>query len=706
MIKSTAKDDVVLRNRLIAGIVGILLVASLDMLALELRAQEQPTMVTSVNAWDSIDNLLTHQAGKEFDLRLSVVGRVNDSQLLLSVGPDLWNSRIYHASKRLDENGMIWTSHDEQLFGTKALLKVSYDLESGKPLVAPEHNVRLTSRPNSSLKRFGLFPEFYFGFVNSGYELLDLRSEAVRQSFKLVDDGSDLALRKEDIHGSVSLEFSNNQGVLRLVRIVVDCKQSTDARLETEWAEWSGFELDDGGSITGFRLLSKAKWKNEMISEPLRKMLDNGVFSSELLVKAVSVRVWQAEDRPLRFKNIPVPNGFPAHVIGEPGVKYEYHNGELVLVVNQTAEELIQGMREVAGPSRIADGTFWKTEIDKLLAASSRNSRENPDEVAGYCGLYSIAAAAAVHAKSIEFSKLLSSNYIQSTLGSTAKELQQAIDDNGLFGQLVFHASPVYLRNSRSPVLLHLGGNYSSGGPQHWVLYLGQDDAGNAVLLDTPQSIETLPFAVLQTHWDGTAITISDQPVSRVAQVKTWLTAIVPLVVSVLLLAGASLIVSRVGASSLTSAFVLMGIIVVGCVIWSVFDASAYWKNETPVALTESKVRREVALDEVDDVDQLRKEGVLLVDARAPRDFSMGSMPGAVNLPLNPTLGTLMSVVDQAKQAKRVVVYCQSEDCKWSHSVGGKLKTMGIENVSVFRPGWRGFVEQMRATKPSSEIKE
>jgi len=681
-----------------------------SLIALVLVVQDSSeSAITEQKLWANFDSLLDSNVNQEIEFAVTFHdGRTG--RRILHVGKNLAESRTYSETQdtSFEDVPAKKMTFTENLYRENEFLRVWYTKEEGKPLLSPEQNVHVSANRSTTLSRFGLFPDFIFGFLSTGTEIIDLRREEIRKQFRLENIGhaSMFSLERTNQYGAARLVFRLVDNKLLLASVETKCDQPTDERFSSSEAKFHDLRFDDLGRLIGFAFESSNKWHPDMIPPPYKSEFIDGWSKVSQINSLISISAWQPEKLPLGFKTIPVPDGFPAGMIGEPGVKYEYHDGELVLVVNQTAQNLIEAMKEVASPSRILDGTFWKKELDKFLVASKQNRRQDPDEVAGYCGLYSIAAAVAVHGKSIEFSKLLSSNYIQSTLGSTAEELQQAIADNDLFSQLVFHASPIYLKNSQSPVLLHLGNNYSSGAPQHWVLYLGQDAAGNAVILDTPQSIESLPFAALQTHWDGTAIAISDQPVSRVAQVKTWLGGIFPLALSVLLLTTASLFAQRSAANSVTTALLLAGVIFVGCVIWSVYDPSAFWKNATPVALTESKVRRELEIDEVNDVDQLRKEGVLLVDARTPRDFSMGSLPGAVNLPVNPTLGTLISVVGQAKQSDRVIVYCQSEDCKWSDTVGGKLKTMGIERVSVFRPGWRGFVEKMRAGRSPSGVKE
>lgn len=83
-----------------------------------------------------------------------------------------------------------------------------------------------------------------------------------------------------------------------------------------------------------------------------------------------------------------------------------------------------------------------------------------------------------------------------------------------------------------------------------------------------------------------------------------------------------------------------------------------------------------------DEMEQYLKEGAFLVDVRTPQEFKMGSVKGAVNIPLNEVKAKL----SKFKSKKNIIVFCQS---------GGRsgqakriLESNGIEKV-INGGGWR-----------------
>ena len=53
---------------------------------------------------------------------------------------------------------------------------------------------------------------------------------------------------------------------------------------------------------------------------------------------------------------------------------------------------------------------------------------------------------------------------------------------------------------------------------------------------------------------------------------------------------------------------------------------------------------------------QAIKDGALLVDVRSPAEFRSGSVPGAINIPLD----TITQQLSRFKGAKNIVVFCRS----------------------------------------------
>lgn len=55
-------------------------------------------------------------------------------------------------------------------------------------------------------------------------------------------------------------------------------------------------------------------------------------------------------------------------------------------------------------------------------------------------------------------------------------------------------------------------------------------------------------------------------------------------------------------------------------------------------------------------LEQAIKDGALLVDVRSPAEFRSGSVPGAINIPLD----TITQQLSRFKGAKNIVVFCRS----------------------------------------------
>ena len=652
----------------------------------------------TARAWQAVDSVIDAFKNKEVQVESHFQNGSKVQYYLLHVGQSLAQSRCYqHYELQKDPDGNAIVSHEETLYHEGLILSVRYNKTEGKPIVSPEHNVNLFGQPKSRLRKVGLFPEIFFGYLDTGVELLDLRSQSARKSFQAERTQQGAELVRTDSYGSVKIELVSSGDEMRLESIDINLEENPDPYFgKMSWV-FSDFRFDELGLVTEFR---QKGWREYLpkimktLPESYQQQYPDGKISSVQNVVVTSVKSWKPEHDPLRFHSIPVPNGFPAGVYGEPGVKYEYRDGKLVLVVDQTAKELVVYIEEHATPERVVDGGYWKASLVDFFDRRVRFGESH--EVGGYCGLYSIAAAAAIHGKAVSFSQLLNSKYIESALGSTAEQLKQAIADLGMHSQLVFNATDQYLVRSDCPVLLHLAENHSPGGPQHWVLFVGMDGTGKAVILDTPLSIETIPLDVLRTHWDGTALAISDRPIGVNAIVWARGISLIPLLVSIGMLLVARLVFPTWPSGLLGSSGVLALCILTECSMWWLLAPDSYVRNPEAVKFTHSKVPGRFHVEEVDSIEALKKPGVLVVDARTPQAFSVNRIPGAVNLPVTPSLGTLLSVIEKANAHDEMIVYCQSEECQWSHRVAAKLKTMGFDRVSVFKPGWKGFVDQMK----------
>ncbi|WP_432736519.1 rhodanese-like domain-containing protein [Maridesulfovibrio sp. FT414] len=87
---------------------------------------------------------------------------------------------------------------------------------------------------------------------------------------------------------------------------------------------------------------------------------------------------------------------------------------------------------------------------------------------------------------------------------------------------------------------------------------------------------------------------------------------------------------------------------------------------------------------------------VQLVDARSDSDFTMGHIPGAVNIPSWAVHDEFASLSVVLAKDKGVIVYCDGLSCGKSTIVAKKLLDAGYGNVMVYSDGIDGWISSGR----------
>jgi rhodanese-related sulfurtransferase len=103
-----------------------------------------------------------------------------------------------------------------------------------------------------------------------------------------------------------------------------------------------------------------------------------------------------------------------------------------------------------------------------------------------------------------------------------------------------------------------------------------------------------------------------------------------------------------------------------------------------------SKAELEIILLE----DQLKRKSepeTLLVDARFSADFARGTIPRAVNIPVDSSLNDIRSYFSNIDRETKIVVFCLSNRCAFDRQVAVKIAGEGFENVMIFEEGWYGW---------------
>ena len=148
-------------------------------------------------------------------------------------------------------------------------------------------------------------------------------------------------------------------------------------------------------------------------------------------------------------------------------------------------------------------------------SAQTRDSvrlREPP--VSGpFCGIYAVSATLnALNIPVANSRDFVHPRYVGSRGGSTAQELINAIQDSGGHAQVFANLTVSELKRANSPAILHVRSSWSDSRYNHWVTFLGFEGE-RMIVLDFPNTEQSVTQAELMAIWDGVGIVVSDQPV-------------------------------------------------------------------------------------------------------------------------------------------------------------------------------------------------
>ena len=350
------------------------------------------------------------------------------------------------------------------------------------------------------------------------------------------------------------------------------------------------------------------------------------------------------------------------------------------------------------------------------VATDSVDGASVPDasiESGSYCGLYCVYAALHAHGKRIEFPTLLKVKYIGEMSGSSIQELSLAITDNGLQALAMSGLSRANLVATRSPIILHVSTPDSPGYYNHWILFLGMEN-GLAKVVDAPHKPELIPVADVLARWDGVGLYVSDQlPSARMLKLEAICTG-----ENLALAAGLLVLVSlmrraarlrRAGLNAVRPSWQMAGIILAVAggltVAWHTLAEDGYVRNQVAIRTVIQQHRPsflpKLSAPELE--KSLKDPNVVVIDARFPRDFESGHVPGAINVPVFTTQIERRKLLANLPKGTHVIVYCQSENCQFDETLGAALYAEGIENVSLFPGGIRQWEEKGLPMKQKTE---
>ena len=315
-------------------------------------------------------------------------------------------------------------------------------------------------------------------------------------------------------------------------------------------------------------------------------------------------------------------------------------------------------------------------------------------DTGAHCGVYAIAAAARTIGVECDPAKLLTPEFVGDRDGSTASELVLAAKSLGLDAVPCEGLNTFCLKNSSGPVLLFLAENFAVEGSKHWVCYLG-DKNGKAQIFDAGFGLRDVSYASLLAQWSGQGVVVTNKPNSIWDYLflgRAVSLGYVIMAFMLLFLGKRGIEQAKCPRSKVARFFVLLVLPVSVGILYHSFSEVGFWGNREVLKLISisSNFGKAIELPEItaEEIMTGSLAEPVLIDVRIPKDFASGSIPGAINLPMDASFWDKLEVISNIEKSEHIVVFCQSKQCKWAEIIGRFLSDSGFRNIRVFRGGW------------------
>lgn len=280
--------------------------------------------------------------------------------------------------------------------------------------------------------------------------------------------------------------------------------------------------------------------------------------------------------------------------------------------------------------------------------------------------------------RTIAFEELTDSKYLSSRDGSTAAELVSALELAGLKGRFHSFIPISTISASATPFILRLRLPGTAGPSGHWVLFHGMQH-GEFLIYDPPDTMESLGASELLALWDGSGISVKKSLPSAIAPAS----GCVALIGAVLFLLQLGLVKVRLGVVAVPVAAIVVALVV------HVSAESGFLASREAIAIC-LRDRADTPIEVVgkSQFEEMCRKGCEIVDARSVETFNRGSIPGAINIPIDSGFLRLRQLAAKLNPTGPVVVYCQSDKCPWAAEVAHALRRYADRDIYVYRGGY------------------
>jgi rhodanese-related sulfurtransferase len=324
------------------------------------------------------------------------------------------------------------------------------------------------------------------------------------------------------------------------------------------------------------------------------------------------------------------------------------------------------------------------------------NKLSNP-----YCGIHCLYTTMRLAGKKIDIRQLIKPEYVGSRQGSSFAELKKAAEDYEMHAVTVMNLTSTSLRQSPYPVILHVKSDPASTVCDHYELFLGTKE-NKAQIFDPPNPSRLIPFYELAPRWDGTGLIVSNEPISLtpIFSPDREQFIIYAAIAVVIILAAHWLKWRWLGMLNKLDRHKLFGLSIVQGVAFitlALFWGTIYhFANDegflahanATATIQQAQFSSFIPKINMKKTKLLLSSGAIIIDARHKEDFDRGHLKGAINIPVDSIESERRKKMEAIDKSAIIVVYCQSDGCKYADKIAVKLLSDGFTDISIYRGGW------------------
>lgn len=313
-----------------------------------------------------------------------------------------------------------------------------------------------------------------------------------------------------------------------------------------------------------------------------------------------------------------------------------------------------------------------------------------------YCGVYAAVRALSILGVTADIKQVITDTYISSHAGSTPADLIKLIESYGQVAQPCVNLCALDVRLLDDPIIANVRSSRSGIPYDHWVCLLS---GKNGFLVfdgaNKPVEFSASEFLAL---WNGYGLVVSRPGNSAIWAL--WLARFVTVFIGV---AGTAWLHRVLRSKNLIPKTSLCSIFF--CAAVGAIFANAVFEDLRSFnqGMRDAMVGYQIEKPEMSTLEQLvaasRDGGAILVDARYGRDYCLGTIPSALNIPVDSSYIALTQVLAEIPLDTPFLVFCQSESCGYDDVVAERLRSMKFQNVSAASAGWKEYVNFVAQAK-------